>query len=64
MTASRRSRIDLLARPPCQPRMYETRWADLFQDPVDQLLALDDLLARGLLSPDEFERQKAKVLGG
>jgi hypothetical protein len=42
--------------------MYDDRWADLLVNPVDQLLALEDLLARGLLSTDQFERQKAKVL--
>jgi putative oligomerization/nucleic acid binding protein len=61
-TTSRRDRTSLLARPPCHAGMYDDRWADLLVNPVDQLLALDDLLARGLLSTDEFERQKAKIL--
>jgi hypothetical protein len=61
---SRRQRIDLLARPPCGVRMYEDSWTALVVDPVEQLSALADLHARGLLSPDEFERQKAKVIEG
>ena len=31
-------------------------------DPTDQLAMLADLLARGLVSDDEYQRQKAKVL--
>jgi hypothetical protein len=31
-------------------------------DPVRQIEALDDLLRRGLLSVEDFERHKAKVL--
>jgi hypothetical protein len=58
---SRRHRTDLLARPPCSPRAAEGGWAALLVDPIEQLNALADLLARGLLSPDEFERQKAKI---
>jgi hypothetical protein len=38
--------------------------AALIADPVDQLAQLADLAARGYLSDEEFERQKAKVLGG
>ena len=60
---SRRDRIDLLPRPPCEVRMYDRRWADYLVDPVDQLLALVDLLARGAISAEEFDRQKAKVIG-
>jgi hypothetical protein len=37
-------------------------WASPFLDPVEQLEALADLCARGLLSREEFEREKAKVL--
>jgi hypothetical protein len=36
-----------------------TKWAVV--DPVRQIEALDDLLRRGLLSAEDFERQKAKV---
>jgi hypothetical protein len=59
---NRRHRSDLLARPPCGVRMYEDGWMALLVDPVEQLGALADLHDRGLLSPDEFERQKAKVI--
>jgi hypothetical protein len=31
-------------------------------DPVAQLRELADLCRRGLLSPEEYEQQKAKVL--
>ena len=34
----------------------------LVVDPVEQLSVLADLHVRGLLSQDEFERQKAKVI--
>jgi hypothetical protein len=60
--ATRSNRIDLLARPPCGVRMYEDAWMAFVVDPVEQLSALADLHSRGLLSPDEFERQKAKVI--
>ena len=60
--ATRSHRIDLLARPPCGVRMYEDAWMAFVVDPVEQLSALADLHVRGLLSPDEFERQKAKVI--
>ena len=53
---------DLLARPPCGVRTHEDAWLRFLVDPVEQLRALADLHVRGLLSPDEFERQKAKVL--
>jgi hypothetical protein len=33
-------------------------------DPIKQIEALADLRDRGLLTPEEFERQKAKVLYG
>jgi Short C-terminal domain len=60
--SSRRHRLDLLARPPCQVTMYDERWAALVVDPTEQLRTLADLLARGLLSAEEYERHKAKVL--
>jgi hypothetical protein len=34
----------------------------LVVDPVEQIKELADLRDRGLLSPEEFERQKDKVL--
>ena len=53
---------DLLVRPPCAGRAYEEGWAAVFVDPTDQLKTLAELLAQGLLSAEEFERQKAKVI--
>jgi hypothetical protein len=43
--------------------MYDGQWAGYLVDPVDQLIALVDLLARGSISVEEFDRQKQKVLG-
>ena len=66
MTSSSRTRrhgTPLLARPPCGPPTYEEAWSTLIVDTTEQLEALADLLARGLLSPAEFEQQKAKVIG-
>lgn len=60
-TTSRRSISGLLARPPCQRAMYD-EWTGLIVDRSAQLVALAELLSRGLLSRDEFERHKAKVL--
>ena len=62
LSPSRRHRIGLLARPPCASGMDEHAWAALIVDPTEQLEALVDLLARGLLSPQEYAHQKAKVL--
>ena len=60
--ASRRHRPDLLARPPCGVGMYDDAWATVLVDQTAQLEVLADLLGRGLLTRDEFDRQKAKVL--
>jgi hypothetical protein len=60
---SRSRRPDLLVRPPCTARDLELGWAALFVDPVEQLDELAELFGRGLLSREEFERQKAKVIG-
>lgn len=59
---TRRHGSDLLARPPCGVRLYEDPRMAFVIDPVEQLSALVDLHLRGLLSPGEFERQKAKVI--
>jgi hypothetical protein len=42
--------------------MDENSWSALIVDPTEQLEALADLLARGLVSPREYAHQKAKVL--
>jgi hypothetical protein len=61
VTTSRSHRSDLLARPPCGVRSYESNVSRWIIDPVDQLRELADLLTRGLLSREEFEHHKAKV---
>jgi hypothetical protein len=42
--------------------MYERGWAALIVDPTEQLSVLAELLLRGLLSREEFEHEKAKVI--
>jgi hypothetical protein len=59
---SRRHRSDLLARPPCLVQTYEDSVRAWIVDPIAQLEELADLLRRGLLSREEFERHKAKVI--
>jgi hypothetical protein len=61
-TTSRSDRPDLLARPPCLVRTYEDSVRAWIVDPVEQLEELADLMRRGLLSREEFERHKAKVI--
>jgi hypothetical protein len=53
--------VGLLGRPPAGSRA-DVAWARLVVDPVDQLRELADLRNRGLLSLDEYERQRLKVL--
>jgi hypothetical protein len=53
---------DLLARAPWVDPPPPERWTPLVVDPVDQLEELAGLLARGLLTEEEFVRQKRKVL--
>jgi hypothetical protein len=52
--------VDLLVRPPC--REHDSGWDELIVDPAEQLRELADLLNRGILTEDEFERQKRRVL--
>jgi hypothetical protein len=61
LECSRVRRIDLLARPPAAV-VAADGWAALVVDPVEQLRGLADLRRRGLLSGDEYEQQRAKVL--
>ena len=59
----RRSLPDLLGRAPSNVGDAEpAAWAALVVDPVAQLGELDDLVGRGLLSREEFERLKARIL--
>ncbi len=59
---TRTNRTDLLVRPPCSDEEREGGWAALVADPVEQLTKLADLHSRGLLSREEFERQKSKTV--
>jgi hypothetical protein len=62
VTGSRRHRHDLLVRPPCGAAHDDLGWAAGLVDPVAQLRELADLRTRGLLSDEQYEAQKAKVL--
>jgi len=53
---------DLLTRPPCGVQSHDDSWMAYVIDPTEQLRSLADLLARGLLSPAEYEREKAKII--
>jgi Short C-terminal domain len=52
---------NLLTRPPLLGWQVACPWPHPLVDPVQQLEALADLFRRGLLSRDEFEREKQKV---
>jgi hypothetical protein len=53
---------DLLTRPPAGAQARQVDWGPLMLDPIEQLAELADLCARGFLSRDEFEYEKAKLL--
>lgn len=57
---SRRHPVDLLARPPGTDRGDD--WTALIVDRGEQLAELADLYAKGLLTAEEFETQRAQVL--
>jgi hypothetical protein len=59
---SRSNQTDLLDRPPCGTRSSDDSWMAFVIDPVEQVRALADLRSRGLLSREEYERQKAKIV--
>jgi len=56
----RRSGTDLLTRPPSPS---PPAWMRVIIDPVDSIAELTALWQRGFISADDFERQRAKVLG-
>jgi hypothetical protein len=58
----RRSRTDLLTRPPCLMER-PTAWEELLIDPVAQLSELADLLSRRLLSQQEYQAMKDRIVG-
>jgi Short C-terminal domain len=61
-STSRSQCRDLLDRPPATAREPGPGWALLVIDPVNQLRELADLHRRGLLSREEYQEQKSKVL--
>lgn len=56
-------RHGLLSRPPWTGYEIRDPWGSALVDPVAQLEELVDLHARGLMSREELDEQKAKVLG-
>ena len=62
-TMSRSHRSDLLARPPCLVRTYEDSVRASIVDPIEQTRGAGGSPdRRGLLSHEEFERHKAKII--
>jgi hypothetical protein len=62
VATSRREHPDLLSSTPSAVTVKD-RWTALLIDPVAQVTELADLVARGLVTPEEFERQRRKVFG-
>jgi hypothetical protein len=60
--AVRGEHADLLERLPSTGRPSDSRRVAPWFDPAEQILELAALVDRGLLSTDEFERQRSKVL--
>lgn len=58
----RREHPDLLVPAPGD-RWLEDRSGALLVDPAAQMVELADLVERGLVSPEEMERQRRKVFG-
>ncbi|TDE92603.1 hypothetical protein EXU48_13745 [Occultella glacieicola] len=56
----RSDRTDLLARGPASPHLPDVRLVD----PVDQMRSLADLVDRGLLTVDQYEVQRRRVIDG
>lgn len=61
VATSRRENPDLLTKEPSE--VTDERWTALLIDPVAQVTELADLVARGLVSPEDFERQRGKIFG-
>ncbi len=55
-------RPGLLSRPPATFRPIDTAGAALFIDPVAQINALAELMDKGLLTREEFDRAKQRAL--
>jgi len=62
VAGSRSARPDLLP-PVVREGGAEGRWGVLLVDAAAQMAELADLVDRGLVSPEEFERQRRKVFG-
>jgi len=62
VAASRRGNLDLLSSTAFETAA-DDRWAALLIDPVAQVNELADLVARGLVTPEHFERQRRKIFG-
>ena len=60
--ADRAQRPGLLTRPPSTFRELDTTWASLFIDPAAQIGALAQLMDKGLLTREEFDRAKQRAL--
>jgi hypothetical protein len=63
VTASRAGLVGVLVRPPCSSSELAS-WVQLAVNPVEQIEELADLQRRGLLTPQEFEYQKTKIIRG
>ncbi|MCZ7536267.1 MAG: SHOCT domain-containing protein [Acidimicrobiia bacterium] len=61
---SRRDLYRIVSPPTGAALRPQDAWIMLLVDPVEQLKELADLRARGLLSAEEFESQKAQILRG
>ena len=61
-STSRSNRPESLDRPPTTARELGPGWASLVIDPVSQIRELADLHRRGLVSREEYEQQKCKIL--
>jgi hypothetical protein len=58
-----RSRADLLTRRPCLME-WTSGWEELVVDPVARLSELADLLARRLISQQEYRLMKDRIVAG
>jgi hypothetical protein len=63
MARSRDTCVDLLVRRPQSGWTGETRAERIVVDPVAQLRELAALADQGLLTEEEYERQRRRVLG-
>ena len=58
----RSQRPGLLWRPPSTFRELDVPWTTMIGDPAEQIDALAQLMDRGLLSREEFDRAKQRAL--